>query len=160
MRQHDLQDSGVASSVDRREWMLRRNCSLAPLQLAAIFASLALVSAVIATVVALNGGWMVVPFTCLEVAALAFAFVVYGRHAADFERIVLEPGRLVVESVSGNRSSRFEAMPGWTRVEYEGGRRSLVTLVNQGRATSIGRFLPEPQRERLARELRMSLQGA
>lgn len=150
----------VRTAEARREWVLKRNCSLAPGQLAAIFASLAVVSAVIAAAVALSGGWLVVPFTALELLALGAAFVVYGRHAADFERIVVEPGRLVVESVSGSRSSRFEAMPGWTRVEYDGARRGLVRLVGQGRVVSVGRFLAEPQRERLARDLRDSLHGA
>lgn len=78
-----------AASSQQQEWLFKRNCSLAPRQLAVIFGSLAAVSLSIATVFAARGAWMVLPFACIEVMALGAAFVVYARHAADYERIVL-----------------------------------------------------------------------
>jgi len=54
---------------------------------------------------------MVLPFTCLEVLALGVAFFVYARHAADYERIVLAPRRLVVERSLGKAFDRIEYEP-------------------------------------------------
>lgn len=139
------------------QWTSRRNCALTPAQLGAFFGSLGLVSLVIASAWAAMGAWVVVPFACLEIAALALAFVVYGRHAVDFERIVLEPGRLRVESASGPRTRCLECARGWVRVEYGGGRRGLVRLVARDEAIEVGRFLLEQDRAGLAKELRAAL---
>ena len=84
------------------EWVLRRHCSISPLQLALAFGSVALLSGVIAAAFASFGAWGVIPFAGLEIFALAVAYVVYARHTGDFERIVLAPGRLVVEVVAKN----------------------------------------------------------
>ena len=43
---------------------------------------------------ALYGAWPILPFVGLEVAALAAAFHVNGRHATDYERIAFADGAL------------------------------------------------------------------
>lgn len=144
---------------EQHQWLLKRNCALSPRQLAICFAALATVSLVIASVFAARGAWPVIPFACVEVAALTAAFVVYGRHAADFERIVLERDRLVVEWASGARLQRTELSPAWLRVEYDGSRRDLIRLVAGREALTVGRFVPDECRGRLAQELRASLAG-
>jgi len=70
---------------------MRRNCALTPCQLAVWFAAVSSLSIAVATFFALAGAWMVLPFAFLEVAALGIAFVVYARHAADFERSWFNP---------------------------------------------------------------------
>lgn len=112
----------------------------------------------IAAVLASRGAWPVIPFACVEVVALAIAFVVHGRHAGDFERVVLQGSRLLVETVSGERVRRRELQSGWIRVEH-GGRRELIRLVAGGEALAIGRFVPDDRREELAREMRSVLGG-
>ena len=139
------------------EWTSRRNCALTPRQLGAFFGGLGLVSLAIASAWAAMGAWIVVPFACIEIGALAVAFVVYGRHAVDFERIVLDAGRVRIESASGPRTRCLECERGWVRVEYTGGRRGLVRLIARGEAIEIGRFLLEQDRARLAKELRAAL---
>ena len=141
----------------RQQWMLPRNCALTPRQLGAWFAALGTVSAAIAAVFAMLGAWMVLPFACIELTALGLAFVVYARHAADYERILVAPGRLVVERVVGNAVDRIECEPAWVRVEYAGTRRSVVRLVAGRQHVEVGRFVPEGKRMELARELRESL---
>jgi uncharacterized membrane protein len=141
----------------RQQWMLPRNCALTPRQLAGWFATMGAVSLLIAAAFAMQGAWMVVPFACVELAALGIAFVVYARHAADYERIMVAPGRLVVERVVGNAVDRIECEPAWVRVEYAGTRRSAVRLVAGRRQFEIGRFVPEDKRKELAQELRESL---
>jgi uncharacterized membrane protein len=148
----------VASS-QQQEWLLKRNCSLAPRQLATIFGALATVSLSIATMFAVQGAWLVVPFACIEVLALGAAFVMYARHAADYERIVLCRDCLLVETCRGDRLRREQCAPAWTRVEYSGTRRELIGLVAAGRRIEVGRFVPESERRDLAKQLRSQLQG-
>ena len=147
------------ASAQQQEWLLKRNCSLAPRQLAAIFGALAAVSISIAAVFASRGAWLILPFACIEVLALGAAFVVYARHAADYERIVLCRDCLLVETCRGDRLRREECEPAWTRVEYSGTRRELIGLVAAGRRIDVGRFVPESERRDLARQLRAQLHG-
>lgn len=148
----------VASS-HRQEWLLKRNCSLAPRQLAVIFGALAAVSLGIAAMFATWGAWLVLPFAVIEALALGTAFVVYARHAADYERIVLCRDCLLVETCQAYRLRREECVPAWTRVEYSGRRRELVGLVAAGRRIDVGRYVAESDRRRLARHLTVQLQG-
>jgi uncharacterized membrane protein len=142
---------------EQQQWLLRRNCALTPRQLAGWFGGLGAVSMAIAVLFALQGAWMVVPFTCIELSALGVAFVFYARHAADYERILVSPGTLVVERVVGGAVDRVEVQPAWVRVEYAGTRRSPVRLVAGRQQVEVGRFVPEDKRMELAQELRESL---
>jgi len=144
---------------ERQQWLLKRNCAMKPRQLAACFGVLAMVSLAIATVFAMNGAWLVVPFACLEMGALAVAFVVYARHAADYERIVVGPGSLVVEQSHGAVFDRIECQPAWIRVEYQGSHGELIRLVAGGSEVAVGRFVPGESRGDLALELRRSIAG-
>lgn len=146
-----------AVTPQRREWVSKRNCALAPAQLAVLFGMLGALSLAIATLWALQGAWIVVPFACIEVAALGAAYLAYARHAADFDRIVLEPGRVLAEAASGAATHRFECAPAAARVEYDGGRRALIRLSGRGDAIEVGRFLLDADRAELARELRATL---
>ncbi len=142
-----------------QQWLLKRNCALAPRQLAACFAGVGLVSLLIAVAFALQGAWLVVPFAGLEVLALGAAFVVHARHAGDYERIVLNADQLVVERLQGGSLARIECRSSWVRVEYHGTRRELIRLVAAGGEMSVGRFVPDDGRSQLARELRASVAG-
>lgn len=142
------------------EWVLKRNCSLAPSQLGIWFAVLSFLTLTIAAFFASRGAWLVVPFAVIEITALAVAFVVFARHAADYERIEAAPGRLVVETSFGPRVDRFEQSSAWFRVEYSGKPRDLITVVSAKRSYPVGRFVPSNTRGRLARELRTVFTGA
>lgn len=150
----------------RCEWKLKRNCSASPGQFAGVLALLGLVSVGIATVFAWSGAWWVLVFSGGEVAALVVAFVVYARHAGDYERVVVTPEALIIELNNGNRFSREETHPAWTRVEYPCARleqhrdEGLIGLATADRAVGIGRYIPPPERARLAREIRTELSAA
>lgn len=141
------------------EWLLKRNCSLSPVQLAAWFGSLAFLSLLIALAFAAMGAWVVVPFAVLEVLALGVAFVMFGRHAADYERIVAEPGKLTIETSLGPRLERVEQSADWFRVEYSGRPRDLVQVVTARQSLPVGRFAPANVRPQLASELRSAFTG-
>ena len=89
-------------------WLIKRNCSASPTQLAAVFGSLVAVSLVFGAVFAALGLWMVLPFVGLELVAVAAAFLLHGRHAADVERIELADDKLTVEGVEADRCRRWE----------------------------------------------------
>ncbi len=100
---------------------------------------------------------MVLPFSMLEVFGLTLAYVFYGRHAGDFEKIEAAAGRLIIERSEGTRLSREEHLCPWVRIEYEGRPRSPVWLVLTGKRIAVGRFLPEHERAQFAKELRYAL---
>jgi uncharacterized membrane protein len=149
---HESADAG--GSV---QWLLKRNCSLAPRQLLGFYASLCLLSLVIAGVFWLQGATLVMPFAGVEVLTVGAALVLYARHAADREIIRLRPDRLTVKRIHGPHVVEVEFAPAWVRVEPESGDRSLIELSGQGRHIAVGRFVRPELRRQLADELRWAL---
>ena len=149
-------------TIDSAEWLLKRNCNLSPGQLGTFFVVLAFVSLAIATVWAMRGAWIVLVFAGIEVLALAVAFVAYGRHAGDFERIVIEADRLVVECSVGTRASRIEFRRHGVRTELvDDSRRSVLIKLSAGSSSiDVGGLVPEPTRRRVYAELRRELGAA
>jgi len=139
------------------EWVLRRNCSLAPRQMLWFYASLCVLSLGIGGMFWLQGAPMVVPFAGLELLAMGAAMLLYARHAADSERIALRGNELTVEHASGSRIERVAFQPAWVRVEPKHGDRSLIELSGQGRRIAVGRFVRPELRSQLAEELRWAL---
>ena len=120
---------GVHAALAPHEWTLKRNCSMSPRQFASLIASLAIVSVGVASIFAYSGAWWILVFAFVEMAALVAAFVVYARHAGDYERIVVTPDAVIIEFNSGTEVVRQQAHPAFARVEYPcpgaGGRRRL-----------------------------------
>jgi uncharacterized membrane protein len=141
------------------QWLLKRNCSVTPAQLAWLYLSLCVVSAGIAGFFWSQGATLVLPFAFLELLVVGAAFAVYARHAADGERIVLQGGRLVVELESAGHLERAEFNRQWVRVEPRRGDGSLIEVSGQGRSVSVGRHLRPELRPALAREIRRALRG-
>ena len=86
-------------------WHLRRNCSVTPRQLGALYASLCLVTVVISLWFWAIGAKMVLGFAGLELLLVGVAFLVYARHAVDGETVSLQDGSLIVERESGGDGS-------------------------------------------------------
>lgn len=147
-------------SGQRIDWRLVRNCSVTPVQLAWMYASLCVVSLGIATFFWVLGARLVMPFAWLEMVAVGVAFAMYGRHAADGERISLQGSRLVVELETAGKLERAEFDRNWVRVEPKSGDRSLIMLSAQGRTVEVGRFMRPELRPALASEIRMALRAA
>ena len=141
-------------------WFLRRNCSVTPVQLAWLYASLCVVSLGIGAMFWMAGARLVMPFAGLELAAVGTAFLVYARHATDGESISLQGARLVVERETAGRLERAEFRREWVRVEPRAGDRSLIQVSAQGRSVEVGRFVRPELRPALASEIRMALRAA
>ena len=98
-------------------WVLGRNCSISPRQLAGFYASVCAVSLLIALGFALHGAPVVLAFAGLELLVLGVLLLVYARHAGDADTLILRGGELDVEQTDGatSRLARFRAE--WVSVE-------------------------------------------
>ena len=146
-------------------WTLKRNCSASPQQLALVFGSIVLLSFLIGAAFAAFGLWLVLPFVGLELLAVAVAFVCYGRHAADFERIELGGGEIRLEQHEGGQVARSRFSLPWARVELDEAGRGWMQcvrlfIVARGTRVEIGRNLTAPRRRQLAQELKQALRDA
>nr|WP_222622348.1 DUF2244 domain-containing protein [Ramlibacter albus] len=139
---------------------MKRNCSVTPAQLGWLYASLCVVSLAIGTFFWFQGAVLILPFAWLELAAVGLAFLVYARHAADGEHILLQGRRLVVELENAGRLERAEFNRDWVRVEPSVDDRSLIEVSGQGRRVAVGRFLRPELRPALAQEIRRALREA
>lgn len=146
-------------SAQGMQWYLKRNCSVTPSQLALMFASLCMVSIGIAVYFWVQGAVFVMPFALAELLMVGGAFVVYGRHATDGEKIWLRGAQLVVELERAGRLERAEFNREWVRIEPKNGDRSLIEVSGNGRRVEIGRFVRPELRPMLMRELRQALRG-
>jgi len=138
-------------------WLLKRNCSIAPRQLLAVYAAFCALSLAIAGAFWLQGAVLVLPFAGIELVAVGVALLAYARHAADRETIRLRPGRLLVQRVHASRIDEVEFAPAFVRVEPRSGDRSLIELSGQGRRVTVGRYVRPELRRQLADELRWAL---
>ena len=140
---------------------VKRNCSISPQALAVLLALIGGFAFAVGIAFALHGAWPILPFAGLEIAALAAAFYLNGRHAADYERIALEDGSLVVEVRDGEQVATHRFNPHWVRLDVSETPRDIrLVLRSHGRVVEIGRHLDVTGRERLAQEVRGRLAQA
>lgn len=130
---------------------------MTPRQLALAYSLLCVTSLAVATFFALHGAWCVLMFSALEMSALGCAFVQFGRHAGDRERILLMDNCLLIELVQGERITQFRLDPRATRVAPPATAGGLVELEANGIKIEIGRFLIAWKRREFAQELRSAL---
>lgn len=117
-----------------------------------MFVALSLVVLAIGAGFAAAGAWLVLPFAGLEVLLLGVAFALYARHAADYERLELDAGRLRVEVADGARVARYELSG--AKVSMEEGR----VMVRDARGQlEVGRHLGAEARAELGAELKKKL---
>lgn len=125
---------------------------MSPADLARVFAALAALVLAIGAGFAAAGAWLVLPFAGLEVLLLGAAFVLHARHAADYERIELQSGRLEVEVTEADRVTRYQLQN--ARVSMEEGR---VVLRDAKEEIEIGRHIGAEARAELVAELEKTL---
>ena len=141
------------------QWVLKRNCSITPRQLLAVYLSLCVVSLGIGVGFWWQGAPAVLAFAGLELAALGLALLVFARHAADRETITLDGHNLAVVHRFGRSTRQTLFRSAWVRVEPQGAQGSLVELSGEGASACVGRYLPAHLRADLAQELRSALRA-
>ncbi len=139
------------------QWLQKRNCSITPRQLAAVYASLCCVSLLIGMFFFAQGAPVVLAFTGLELLAVGSAMLLFARHAGDREVLTLVGRSLQVEQRIGTRVQRTQFAAEWLAVEPAAGQGSLVELSGRGQQVRVGRFLRPELRGAFARELRHAL---
>lgn len=142
------------------QWLLRRNCSITPRQLAWVYLSLCGFSLLVAGFFFVQGAPYVLAFAAAELAAVGIAMLVFARHAGDRETLTLIEGSLQVELCYGSRVARADFAADWCRVEPAAGQGSLVQLSGYGQVVRVGRLLRPELRGDFARELRQALRRA
>jgi uncharacterized membrane protein len=145
--------------MNNREWVLKRNCSLSPRQLAFAYAVLCLTSFLVAAIFAFRGMWYVLAFATLEMASTALAFIIYARHATDQEHIALTEECLLIGRVLAGRVEQTRLAPYWTHVALPCSARDLINLEARGVRVEVGRFVTVEKRRKVAQELRQELRN-
>lgn len=169
---------GLGALLMAAEWILKRNCSISPRQLLAVYGVLCAASMAVAIFFTLRGAWYVLGFAILELLAVGLAFLFYGRHANDREKIVLEvDGNLLVELTEAGTTRQTRLDGRLITVDMPGMYRGMVGLhsgaalregcftpcASRGEAHSggtrieVGRFVAQPARRKFARELQVAL---
>ena len=158
-RWHFGQDISTADLAGT-QWLFKRNCSISPAQLLAVYLGLCAVSLTVGLAFFFHGAPFVLGFAGLELLCVGLALLVFARHAGDGETLTLRGRTLRVEQLSANRLAHTEFMAEWLTVEPAAGQGSLVELAGQGRRVQVGRFLRPELRALFARELRIALRRA
>lgn len=144
-------------NADGTHWVLRRNCSVTPRQLGAMFGLLSFLSLAVAGFFWVHGAWMVLPFSMVELLAVGLAFLAYARHATDGEHICVSYGRLVVEREEAGRLQRVEFAGHAVSVDAPSDHQPLVSVRGGGRSAEVGRYVRAELRPVLAQEIRQAL---
>ena len=145
------------TSTAGMQWVMRRNCSITPRQLVAVYLSLCVVSLGISVAFWIVGAPAVLAFAGLELLMLGAAFALYARHATDCETITLAGRELAIEHRYGQGVERASFRAEWVRVEPASDDGSLVEVSGEGRHTRVGRYVRPEWRAQLAQELRLAL---
>ncbi|GAA5234849.1 hypothetical protein GCM10025795_31140 [Verticiella sediminum] len=149
--------SSGADAVAPHRWLLRKNCSLSPRQVALFYLSLTLLSFAFAAYFSWRGLWLVWPFALAENLLLACALLYYARHALDRECVCLDGDALTVDVVRGAVVTRHAFNAAWARLEWRGRRGDVLWLCEGRRAMPLGLWVAPPARRAFARELRQAL---
>ena len=145
---------GAADAPQALQWLFRRNCSLTPRQLGAVYLSLCVVSLLIGALFFAQGAPVVMAFAGLELLLVGAAMMLFARHAGDRETLTLVGRSLEVEQCIGSRVEHTAFVTDWLHIEPAGGQGSLVQLSGRGQCVRVGRFLRPELRGAFARELR------
>ncbi len=143
-----------------RQWIIKRNCSITPRQLLMVYAVLGSVSLSIAIFFTLRGAWYVLGFAVLEMAAVGAAFLNFGRHAADSERLELTKNDLIVTLLLAGKERSFRFNPRTTHIALPRTRDELVGLEDGLAKVAVGRFLDHARRKEFAVELKCCLSAS
>lgn len=142
------------------EWYLKRNCSLSPRQVAFAFTVQCTISFTVALVCTFYGAWQVLIFSLLEMLALGIAFIVYARHATDYEHIAFVDGCLLIERIEAGKTEQLRLDPAFIRIAPPKRYQDLIGLEVRGKKIEVGRFINNAKRRQVARELQSGLKGA
>ncbi len=115
----------------------------------------------ISAVFATAGAWLVLPFAGLEWLLLAYCLHLSLNDSAQQEVITISDAMVKVEKGRDRPEQVYRFQRAWVMLNCVQspikGRPSRLSLRLHGKEVEIGRFLLEPERQALARELKVLL---
>jgi uncharacterized membrane protein len=123
-----------------------------------LLASQAIIASVIAILFVLNGLWLILPFSGLEVLALFSGLYLVVRNNFTTEVLTFKDHVLTVERGHTNIENSWEYQRLWTKIfvrqpAFRGHPRKIV-IRSYGRELEIGAFLNKSDKEVLIKKLR------
>lgn len=137
-----------------KTWKMRRNCALTPKQLLKFYLGLVFLSATVATGFLLVGVKMILIFTAIEITAVTVGFLVYCRHALDFEEIEIQGTRLIVRKFIAYKETAVEFNTRWVRFSQPKENSKVFFIEQTGQSVELGQFIRREQFKGLIAELR------
>ena len=145
-------------------FILKPNCSASWFQVKVFLAIVSTVCLGVASLFAWFGFWPILPFAGLEIALLTFALWWTSAQARRTEVVDIDERQVAVEKGLSDAERRWSFNRNWARVSLVAPRirhhPSRLLIGSHGRHVPVGAFLTEPERQRLARDIRSALAGA
>lgn len=138
------------------EFYLKRNCSISPTQLAIIFMLLGIISIVIGVIFYSIGATLILPFSFVEVFALATAYFYNALHANDYERLKVDSRVVYFESKYGRSFREENFLRSLTRV-LPNDNNDLINISQGQRNILFGRNIHTRLRPSLTLEIKRVL---
>jgi uncharacterized membrane protein len=151
--------SGTTSSA-HYSITARPNCSLSAASTLCVFSLIALVTLGISLGFALLGAWLVLPFAGLELLVLWLCFRHVWHHVHDFERLVIDNDKVIVDMHDPQSDSHFELNSCWAQVVMDmlpDGECRRLALRSHGKEIEFGRLLNSRERLDLGLNLKARL---
>ena len=127
---------------------------MTPGQLLKFYIALVCLSLTVATGFLLVGVKMILIFTAIELTAVTAGFLIYCRHALDYEEIEIIGTRLLVRKFIAYKESVTEFNTRWVRLSYTEEHQKVLLIEQTGQRVEIGQFLRRDQFKNLIAELR------
>jgi uncharacterized membrane protein len=139
------------------QWIFRKNCSFTPRQVGLFYIAQSSFSLFVAIFFLIQGIWIVLPFTILELIVLAVALMIYARHATDFESIILKQGQLEIETSIAGKNELIILNSAWVQLSSMLTDKKMIQMRYQGKTIEIGRYLHASLREAFLRDFQRHL---
>lgn len=159
----EVDEVSGASEQPLGQILVSANSSLTRQGALVFFGVTAVVSLLIAGVLAARGFWPVLPFAGLELFVLGLALGLSQRRGRYREFVSVYADRIVIEKGVGAAEERFELPRSWTKVELVParwhGHPSRLLLRCHGRRWEVGAVLTEAERASLRVRLAELIDG-
>jgi uncharacterized membrane protein len=138
--------------------VLSPNCSISWRELLLFYLLTCVVALAVGLFFTLQGLWLVLPFSGLEMLALGFGLYMTSRQVYRREIITLDQDRIRIEKGVRRVDQSWEFKTPWTRIIDERqddriARRTLAISMN-GESVEVGSFLANSEKDELAFKLK------
>ena len=153
MESHLTLQLNAQKTEDGWAWCFKRNCSISPTQLATIFALLGFLSVAISLAFYTLGATLILPYSFIEITALALAFAFTVKHASDYEKLEVGPLHLTFEYQDGFSKNKLQMNRALTRVEVLKTEGHLIKFSQGKESVLFGQHVHAHFREKLTRQI-------